>query len=71
MSSRDDYIQSVVPLLNLIRIQLFLCKSVNIDLELDYEFQVYWNDLFNEIVWSRESNGHVVILITNNCGTLL
>ena len=56
MSSRVGYIQNAVPMLNLILSQLFLCMSVNIDLELDYELQECCNDNFYEISWSRESN---------------
>lgn len=56
MSGRDGYIQNAVPMLNLILSQLFLCTSVNIDLELDYEFQECCYDKFYEISSSRESN---------------
>lgn len=56
MSGGDGYIQNAVPMLNLILSQLFLCTSVNTDLELDYEFQECCNDKFYEISWSRESN---------------
>lgn len=49
MSGGDGYIQNAVPMLNLILSQLFLCTSVNTDLELDYEFQECCNDKFYEI----------------------
>lgn len=69
MSGRNDYIPHAVPVLNLILIQLFLCTSVSIDLELDYEFQFFEmvifmksHDLENQIFME-------VILITNNYGT--
>lgn len=56
MSSRDDYIENYTPMLALILILLFFCKSVNIGLGLDDEFQVCWNDHFYEISSSRKSN---------------
>lgn len=70
MSSRNDYIPNTVPvLLHLVLIQLFLCTSVSIDLELHYEFQFFEmviflksHDLENQIFME-------VILITDNYGT--
>lgn len=59
MYSRGNYIQNAVSMLNLILIQLFLCKSVYIDSELDYEFRVCEKDHLYEISWSRGSNIHV------------
>lgn len=59
MSSRDHYIQKDIPVLNLIVMLFFLCKSANTDLGLAYAFQVCWNDHFSEISWSGKLCVHV------------